>query len=254
MRILRQAGGGEGEHEVPRLRGTIRYANRPTALGMTMLLWFTLSGAAWGTTYYVSSSLGNDANSGTSTAAPWQTIAHVNGQTFQAGDSILFRRGDGWNESLAPSSSGAPGNPITFDAYGTGAAPNLTGYYATASAWAQVYGFTNAWRAPLPATYTTVNFCLFGSVWGQKVQASGAYLTARWDFYFANGYVYVYSVGNPASLAADAPIVPMALSNVPVINVNGQSWLVFKHFLINWFDEYGVYVQRASDHRCSRTW
>ncbi len=40
----------------------------------------------------------------------------------------------------------------------------------------------------------------------------------------------------------------MALSNVPVINMNGQSWLTFQHFLVNWFDDYGVYVQGTSDH------
>ena len=68
--------------------------------------------------------------------APWQTMAKVNGQTFAAGDSILLKRGDVWNESLVPPRSGASGNPIAFDAYGTGAAPNLTGYYAIpASAW-----------------------------------------------------------------------------------------------------------------------
>ncbi len=59
---------------------------------------------------------------------------------------------------------------LRFDAYGTGAAPNLTGYYAVpATAWVLVTG--NAWKAPVPATYTTINFCLFGSVWGQKVAA-----------------------------------------------------------------------------------
>jgi hypothetical protein len=216
---------------------------------MTTLLVFTLSGVAAGTTYYVSSSQGNDANSGTSATAAWQTIAHVNAQTFQPGDSVLFRRGDVWNESLAPASSGASGNPITFDAYGTGPAPNLTGYYAVpASAWVQVYGFTNAWKAQLPnGIHSTVTFCLFGSVWGQKVAASSSNLTAQWDFYLANGYLYVYSIGNPATYY-NVPIVPMALSNVPVINVNGMSWLVFQHFLVNWFDEYGVYVQGASDH------
>jgi hypothetical protein len=213
---------------------------------MTTLLVFTLGGAAWGATYYVSSSQGNDANSGTSSATAWQTIAHVNAQTFQPGDSILFRRGDVWNESLVPPSSGTSGNPITFDAYGTGPAPNLTGYYAVpSSAWVLVTG--NAWKAPVPATYTAVNFCLFGSVWGQKVAASSSNLTAQWDFYLANSYLYVYSQENPGSYYA-SPIVPMALSNVPVINVNGQSWLVFQHFLVNWFDEYGGYVQGASDH------
>ena len=207
------------------------------------LVWTTMASA---TTYYVSSSAGSDANSGTSSGAAWQTVAKVNGQTFLAGDSILFKRGDVWNESLAPASSGSSGNPITFDAYGTGAAPNLTGYYAVpATAWVLVTG--NAWKAALPAGYTTINFCLFGSVWGQKVAAVSSNLTAQWDFYLANGFVYVFSVGNPATYYNE-PIVPMALSNVPVIKVNGKSWLTFQHFLVNWFEQYGVYVQGASDH------
>jgi len=169
------------------------WGNRcPAALRMTVLMSLLLCGAASATTYYVSSSQGSDANSGTSSTAPWATIAHVNAQTFQPGDAILFRRGDVWNESLAVPSSGTAGNPITFDAYGTGAAPNLTGYYAVpTSAWMNVTG--NTWKAPLPSTYTTVNFCLFGSIWGQKVTAATSDLTMQWDFYLANGYLYVYS-------------------------------------------------------------
>jgi hypothetical protein len=205
-----------------------------------------LSSAAPATTYYVSSSTGSDSNTGNSSGAAWQSVAKVNAQSFSAGDSILFRRGDVWNESLAPAASGTAGNPITFDAYGAGAPPNLTGYYAVpSSAWVLVTG--NAWKAPVPAVYSTVNFCLFGSVWGQKVAAVTTNLTAQWDFYLANGFVYVYSVNNPASYYQGA-IVPMALSNVPVININGRSWLTFQHLLVNWFDQYGVYVQGASDH------
>ena len=204
------------------------------------------SGLVSATTYYVSSSTGNDASGGTSGETAWQTIAHVNGQTFQPGDSILFKRGDVWNESLVPGSSGSSGNPITFDAYGTGAAPNLTGYYTVPStAWVLVTG--NAWKAAVPATFTTINFCLFGSIWGQKVAAVSSNLTTPGNFYLANGFVYVFSSGNPATFYDEA-IVPMALSNVPVININGQSWLTLQHFLLNWFDQYGVYVQGASDH------
>lgn len=207
------------------------------------LMWGTL---AWGTTYYVSSSLGSDSNGGTSSSAPWKTLAKVNAQGLQAGDSVLFRRGDVWNESLIPLTSGTSGNPITFDAYGSGPAPNFTGYYAVPAAnWVHVTG--NAWKAPLPATFTAVNFCLFGSVWGQKVAASTSNLTAQWNFYLANGNLYVFSVGNPASYYGTA-IVPMALSNTPVISVNGKSWLVFQHILVNWFDQSGVYVTGASDH------
>jgi hypothetical protein len=205
-----------------------------------------LAELASATTYYVSSSLGNDANSGTSASAPWQTLAHVNAQMFNPGDTVLFRRGDVWNASLVVPSSGTSGSPITFDAYGTGPAPNFTGYYAVPSnLWEPVTG--NVWKAQLPTGYTAVNFCLFGSIWGQKVSAVSSNLTAQWDFYLANGYLYVYSAGNPA-IYYDEPIVPMALSNVPVINTNGQSWLSFQHFLVNWFDDYGVYVTGASDH------
>ena len=212
-----------------------------------LILFLTaLSGAASATTYYVSSSAGSDLNNGTSTATPWKTIAKVNAQLLQPGDSVLLRRGDVWNESLVPSASGTQPSPITFDAYGSGAPPTLTGYYAVpASSWAVVSG--NAWKAPLPSTFTSLNFVSFGSIWGQKVAAATSNLKGKWDFYLANGSLYVYSVGSPASYYT-GPIVPMALSNVPVINVNGKSWLTFQHILVNWFDQYGVYVQGASDH------
>src|ERR1700722_2458736 len=274
VRIPIEGNGSAKGVGILRLRKTIRFANHLASLRMTGFAWYVTTGfaslgmagfrigralgrvaaiisiflgtSALATTYYVSSSAGSDANSGTSSAAAWQTIAQVNGQTFLPGDQVLFRRGDVWNESLTPASSGTSGNPIAFDAYGAGPAPNFTGYYTVpVSAWVPVSG--NAWKAPVPASYSTINFCLFGTVWGQKVAAVSTNLTAQWDFYFANGYVYVFSVGNPASYY-NAAIVPMGLSNVPVVNTNGQSWLTFQHFLVNWFDDYGVYVQGASDH------
>ncbi len=251
MRVSSKAESIAERKGILRLRKTIRFADRLAPLRMTsagavVLLTLILSAGASATTYYVSFSTGSDTNSGTSAATPWQTIAHVNGQTFSPGDSVLFKRGDVWNESLAPTASGSSGNPIAFDAYGTGAAPNLTGYYAVpATAWVVVTG--NVWKAKVPSTYTAINFCLFGSVWGQKVAAVSSNLTAWGDFYLANGYVYVYATENPGSYYV-GPIVPMALSNVPVIDINGQTWLTFQHFLVNWFDEYGVYVQGASDH------
>ncbi len=255
MKIPIRERGRAKREGILRLLGTSRFATRPASLRMTRLFRITMLmcsvfacflSSASATTYYVSASTGSDSNAGTSSGAAWQTVAKVDGQTFLPGDSILFRRGDVWNESLVPPSSGASGNPIVFDAYGVGAPPNLTGYYAVPStAWVLVTG--NAWKAAVPPVFSAANFCLFGSVWGQKVAASTSNLTAQWDFYLASGFIYVYSVGNPASYYA-APIVPMALSNAPVINVNGKTWLTFQHFLVNWFDQYGVYVQGASDH------
>src|SRR4029079_3550287 len=83
--------------------------------------------AAMGATYYVDATNGNDTKDGQSTATAWKTIAKVNSSSFAPGDQILLKRGEVWRESLVPPSSGASGNPIRFDAYGSGEAPTLTG-------------------------------------------------------------------------------------------------------------------------------
>jgi len=85
---------------------------------------FLISTAYGQTTYYIDTT-GSDSNNGTSTGTPWKTIAKVNGSTFSAGDRILFKRGQTWRETLTPPSSGAYGNHIYFDAYGTGVKPKI---------------------------------------------------------------------------------------------------------------------------------
>lgn len=78
-------------------------------------------------TYYVDATGGNDAWPGTE-AQPWQTIAKVNGEAFNAGDSVLFKRGEMWvGTALTVTWSGAVGNPITFGAYDAGANPTIDG-------------------------------------------------------------------------------------------------------------------------------
>jgi len=77
-------------------------------------------------TYYVDSVNGSDSNPGTQ-AAPWKTIGKVNSATLAAGQSVGFKRGDTWRETLEPGQSGSAGNPITFGAYGDGSAPLITG-------------------------------------------------------------------------------------------------------------------------------
>jgi Right handed beta helix region len=76
-------------------------------------------GSAYAATYYVSS-IGNDANNGTSANTPWQTLAQVTRAAFNPGDQILFRCGDTFPGQLAVKSSGSPGNPITFSSYNPG--------------------------------------------------------------------------------------------------------------------------------------
>jgi parallel beta-helix repeat protein len=87
------------------------------------------------TAKYVSFSTGNDGNPGTE-ELPWKTIAKVNSHTFNPGEAILFKSGDTWTwdaehgsseNFLAPQGSGAEGNPIIINSYGTGAKPKLDG-------------------------------------------------------------------------------------------------------------------------------
>ena len=76
--------------------------------------------------YYVSAS-GSDANTGLSEQAPFQSLTRLNALSLQAGDQILFRRGDVFAGSLSIRYSGSASSPITLDAYGTGAKPKLVG-------------------------------------------------------------------------------------------------------------------------------
>jgi len=95
-----------------------------TILIISMLLFASLVNAA---TYYVSNS-GNDSNSGLTTAMAWQTMAKVNSTTFNAGDQILFKKGDTFYGTLTTISTGSSGSTIIYGAYSTGANPIITGF------------------------------------------------------------------------------------------------------------------------------
>ena len=79
------------------------------------------------TVYYVHAGSGKDSNSGTSTSAPWQSLAKVNSVKFSPGDQVLFSRGQVWTGELSPKGSGTSGNPILLGAYGSGDAPIING-------------------------------------------------------------------------------------------------------------------------------
>lgn len=198
-----------------------------------------LAGPTFGATvYYVSQSAGSDSNNGTSPSAPWKTIAKVNAQNFAPGTSVLFKRGDVWRVNdfdgvqLAPKPSvlaGSPGNPIVFDAYGTGPNPVLQGSVAASntSDWTNIG--TNLWRSvrtfpPIvqPGNPSGLNGLPFNNangvgniIWnsggttftgvetGLPRLAASPTAQGQWQFITAAGpgqwTVQVYSVGNPAT-------------------------------------------------------
>lgn len=75
------------------------------------------------TNYYVDHKHGNDNNMGINSAMAFQTIKKVNEHTFFPGDSIFFKRGGKWNETLKPQGNGIKGKRIFIGAYGEGERP-----------------------------------------------------------------------------------------------------------------------------------
>ena len=101
--------------------------------------------------YYVSSSGGEnyyDGLNGTydGTHGPWKSISKINGTNFSPGDSVLFKKGDTWNEQLVVSSSGSSGLYIHYGVYGTGDKP-IINCADTITGW-NVYN-ENIWSASL---------------------------------------------------------------------------------------------------------
>lgn len=88
----------------------------------------------FGTTYYISDSLGNDENNGISEATPRKTIERLSQVSLTAGDTVLFKSGYVWYGIFELDvSSGTQDNPITFSSYGEGAKPSLCFYSGEAT-------------------------------------------------------------------------------------------------------------------------
>ncbi|MGE5053900.1 MAG: polysaccharide deacetylase family protein [Acidobacteriota bacterium] len=217
---------------------------------------------AGATSYYVSNG-GADGNNGTSAGTAWRTLARVNAQTFAAGDTIYLQRGGIWREPLIPPSSGTSGNPIKFDAYGSGVAPMITAAtpmpFINDGSWTNVDGGSgNTWKAAIPSPLGTgtVNLVQFGKVYGRK-QPYGTgcqySIVSKYDWCVVWPNLYVYSPSGTSPIvtyASDGGIVPIvsSASGLQMININGKSWLTFQHIRVEAFDYVGVGVGGTSDH------
>ena len=96
---------------------------KPWLFFLFMLSWSLGSFAA---TYHVSSSEGDDGNSGT-LSAPLASLEALNALFLEPGDSILFKSGDQWAGMFWPKGSGLPTLPIVIDRYGEGLRPLIDG-------------------------------------------------------------------------------------------------------------------------------
>jgi parallel beta-helix repeat protein len=151
-------------------------------------------------TYYVSSvnPAANDANPGTQ-AAPWRSLARVQTAiaTLRPGDQVLFERGGTFSGSLSTTRlTGTTAAPIVFGAYGSGAAPIISGL-ETLGGWVSLGG--NRWEATCAACGMRVNHLLIDS----QSQALARYPNLDQG---DEGYLYFDSVVGRTSITDDALI------------------------------------------------
>ena len=118
----------------------------PIKVSIVFFFLFISLHASGQTTYYVSS-IGNDASNGKASSTSFQSLDKVNSLSLQAGDSVLFRRGDTFRGTLVIRSSGSANHPVVFDAYGNGQKPVLSGSIPVTD-WTNVHG--NVWQAACP--------------------------------------------------------------------------------------------------------
>lgn len=112
-------------------------------VGSYLFLFPAKEAKAIGTNYYVDNTITdvyvasatcdyttyNPATFSTSTGSScvYKTLADINAKSFAGDDIIFLRRGQTWAERILPASSGTSGHQITYDAFGSGAAPSITG-------------------------------------------------------------------------------------------------------------------------------
>lgn len=206
--------------------------------------------------YYVSSSSGSDGNNGTSAATPWATLgAHVNGGTFAVGSVINLKRGDTWNEQLIPPSPGAAGNPISFDGYGTGAAPVLTPVINLAGTnWTHNSGDIYTTTLSTAIASPQINSLQLGKLWGRKRSpspgcTSAGVILGYGDFCVVYPTLYVYSPNGTLPSTYYSSIVPVVgqASGLAMVSIVGKSWITVQHIKVQSFDYMGVSVTGASD-------
>lgn len=162
-------------------------------------------------TFYLSNA-GSDSNAGTDQQHAWKTIGKLNAFSWQAGDQILFRRGDVWREFL-----NVPISSLSFGAYGTGARPIITGADLITTGWTSAG--TSVWSAPAPINPAQV---WFNGALGTK-KSSVQLVKGVNEWTYSGGKLYVFATASPASAQIEASQRDFAMALDYVSNIAFQS-------------------------------
>ena len=74
------------------------FAWRLLSIVTAFLITSAISSVTWAAIYYIDATMGNNQNNGLSPSTAWEYISKINSSIFNPGDTILFKRGNIWNE------------------------------------------------------------------------------------------------------------------------------------------------------------
>ncbi|MBI4698068.1 MAG: hypothetical protein HY758_03955 [Nitrospirae bacterium] len=183
---------------------------------LSVLLALSVSASQAACNYYVSSSMGNNSNNGTSASTPWKTIAYLNTKTIQPGQTVCFKSGDVWRlptDAYPALKNGSSAGYVTYTSYGTGPKPLFLGSVEKNSTadWT-LTGTPNIWTTPDNSFYYGGSYYAVGNLIFNneasvgKMEGNGiAYLNNQGEFYYDSSRrrVLLYSTSNPASYYSD---------------------------------------------------
>ena len=168
-----------------------------------------------GINYYVDYTSGDDLANGTSPATAWKTINKVNNEAnnFVAGDSVLFKRGEVWdNERLyVENISGSGLNDIVFGAYGNGVKPVFNTVVVQPHTWTDTGN--NIWKADNPPPEHPGRMLIDGvEKLRANIQSELDGINFFWRYNDTTNDLYLYSTTNPngvkdVSYATDFPVI-----------------------------------------------
>lgn len=175
------------------------------------------------TTYYISSSEGNDSYSSAQAQnqnTPWKSLNKLNSifSSLQPGDQILFKNGDTFQGTLYISKSGSAGAPITFGNYGTGKKPIITSL-SSVTKWTSLGG--NIYEANINVA-DALNVVLMNG----SAQAMGRFPNADAK---KKGFLTINTSGT-GSLSSSELQAPSNFSGAEIV-IRKNNWIIDRHYI-----------------------
>ncbi|MCB1052277.1 MAG: right-handed parallel beta-helix repeat-containing protein [Acidobacteria bacterium] len=177
----------------------------------------------FGTTYYVSSSGGNDGNTGLDPGHAFATVAKVNSLSLLPGDQVLFKCGDVWRgEVLRITRSGSAAQPIVFGSFPAdcGDRPVLSGAFPV-SGWSVFSG--NVYVADLDLG---ANSGLFPFGMNQLFRNGTRLAPGRWPNLDEGDQGYSIIESQPANNRIQDNQLPAVNWNGALVHIKGMRWYI----------------------------